>query len=270
VGVYHWVATYTPDSSGNTVGTNHNTSCTDSKEDVTVIQIGTKTVTTPTGLNGSVPGTTTFNSSVQDTVVVTAAASGGPLVTGTVTFFVCNPSQVSGGTCATGGTQVSVATLTPTAGANPPSSTATSGSVTTNATGLWCFRAFFTPATSAYTGSSEASAGECFTVKDTTTASSNQTWVPNDTATVSSNNGAPLNGTLTVELHHSVDCSGSAVQTYSTTATGTSTSVSLTTTNSTFVVTTSDSVSWLVTFTSSDPNVAPSSHCEISSVTISN
>ena len=44
---------------------------------------------------------------------------------------------------------------------------------------------------------------------------------------------------------------------------------SLTTSNTSFTVTTSTSVSWLVTFTSTNPNVSGSSpHCESTSLTI--
>src|SRR6266545_3121642 len=59
-------------------------------------------------------------------------------------------------------------------------------------------------------------------------------------------------------------------QLYSTTLTNATSPASLTTTNTSFTVTTSTSVSWLVTFTSSDPNVSGSSHCESTSLTITN
>jgi hypothetical protein len=273
VGVYHWVATYTPDTSGNTLGTNHNTSCNDAGEDVTVKQIQTGTVTTPVDLSGVTVTSATFGSMVKDHAVVTAAASGGPAVTGSVEFFICTPSQVSGGDCATGGTDIGGATLNPVTGSDPPSSTADSAAITANQTGTWCFRAVYSPDTSAYSGSSDASAGECFNVTDTSTSSSAQNWLPNDTASVSSDHGAPLNGTLTIQLYDgSSDCTSGAVanQTYTKLVSGTSTA-SLSTTNTTYKVSATDtSISWGVTFTSSDPNVATSFHCESSSVTISN
>ncbi|HEV2375277.1 MAG TPA: hypothetical protein VGS19_24340 [Streptosporangiaceae bacterium] len=145
-------------------------------------------------------------------------------------------------------------------------------------TGTWCFRAVYTPGGangSNYTGSSDATSGECFTVTDTTSSTSAQDWLPNDTATISSANGAPLSGTLSAQLYTGDNCgvtSGAVVggQLYSKTLPGTSSSATLTTSNTTFKVTASASVSWLVTFTSTDPNVSGSSHCESTSLTINN
>jgi hypothetical protein len=248
---------------------------TGTNECFTVQTIATTTVTTPSVGSG---GNTTFGASVTDTALVSAVASGGGTPTGTVTFFVCTPTQVTanGGTCSSSGTQVgSAVQTTAVAGSNPPQSTATSSGVTANATGTWCFRGVYTPggANGAnYTGSSDASTDECFTVTDTTTSTSNQNWLPNDTGSVSSKNGAPLNGTLSAQLFTSGDCSGSPVsgQLYSTTLNGTSSMGTVTTTNKTFLVSASTAVSWLVKFTSSDSNVAGSMHCESTSLTINN
>jgi hypothetical protein len=126
-----------------------------------------------------------------------------------------------------------------------------------------------------YTGSSDATSGECFTVTDTTASTSDQDWLPNDTATVTSANGAPLNGTLSVQLFTGDNCgatSGSAVsgQSYSKTLSDAASPATLTTGNTTFKVTDSTSVSWEVTFTSSDPNVTGSSHCEVTNLSINN
>jgi hypothetical protein len=128
-----------------------------------------------------------------------------------------------------------------------------------------------------YTGSSDATSGECFTVTDTTSATSQQTWLPNDSATVAPANGAPLNGTLSIQLYTGDNCgatSGSAVsgQMYQKTLTNATSAAdrTLTTNNTTFTVGASTAVSWLVTFTSSDPNVASSGHCESTNLTITN
>jgi len=165
-------------------------------------------------------------------------------------------------------------------GLTPPASSATSDAVTVNKTGTWCFRAEYTPGGangSNYTGSSDASSGECFTVTDTTASTSAQNWLPNDTAVITAANGAPLNGTLSAQLYTGDSCgvaSGSAVngQLYTTTLMNATSAAdrTLTTGNTTFLVSASSSVSWLVTFTSSDPNVAGSSHCEVTSLTITN
>jgi hypothetical protein len=76
---------------GGTGGTN---------ECFTVRTIPTTTTTTPSVGSG---GTTTFGSQVTDHAIVQATLAGDGTPTGTVTFFICNPGQVSGGTCATGG-----------------------------------------------------------------------------------------------------------------------------------------------------------------------
>src|SRR5262249_53158028 len=128
-----------------------------------------------------------------------------------------------------------------------------------------------------YTPSSDASTGECLTVTDTTSGSSAQTWLPNDTATVAPAHGAPLNGTLSAQLYTGDNCgatSGAAVsgQEYHTTLTNATSAAdrTVTTSNTTYTVSASSSVSWLITFTSTDSNVAGSSHCESTSLTINN
>jgi len=203
-------------------------------------------------------------------------------VTGTVTFFICNPTQTVGGACPDGtGTQVgSPVTTQAVSGSSPPASFADSTAITANQTGTWCWRAVYTPGGangSNYTGSSDASSGECFIVKDTTATASQQTWLPNDSTTVTADHGAPLSGTLSAQLFSDGTCGnsgGSAVsgQLYTKTLTNATSAAdrTLTTTNSTFTVSASTSVSWLVTFASNDSNVAPSSHCESTSLTINN
>jgi hypothetical protein len=249
---------------------------TGTNECFTVQTIPTTTTTTPSPGSG---GTTTFGTQVTDHAIVQATQSGDGTPTGTVTFFICNPSQTSGGACPTGGTQVgSPVDTVAVGGSNPPSSSADSIAITANQTGTWCWRAVYTPGGangSNYTGSSDATSGECFTVTDTTSAASAQTWVPNDTATITATAGAPLNGTLTIQLFTGASCAaGSEVsgQTYHKTLTNATSAAdrTLTTNNTTFTVSTSTAVSWLVTFTSTDNNVGGSSHCESTSLTITN
>jgi hypothetical protein len=251
---------------------------TGTNECFTVRTIPTTTTTTPSVGSG---GTTTFGSQVTDHAIVQATQAGDGTPTGTVTFYVCDPTQTVGGACPDGqGTQVgNPVTTQAVSGSNPPASSADSTpAVTVNKTGTWCFRAVYTPGGangSNYTGSEDASSGECFTVTDTTASTSAQTWLPNDTATITSAHGAPLNGTLSMQLYTDGACGaagGTAVsgQLYSTTLTNAASPATLTTTNKTFTVNTSTSVSWLVTFTSSDHNVQGSSTCESTSLTINN
>ena len=259
-GDHHYPAALT--EFGGATGTN---------ECFTVRTIPTTTVTTPSPGSG---GTVNFGSTVTDHALVTATQPNGGPLTGTVTFSVCDPTQTSGGACPDpNGTQVGQPVSTVDLGTNPATATADSTGVIVNKTGTWCFRAVYTPSTPNYTGSTDASNGECFTVKDTTVSSSAQSWVPNDAASVSSVNGAPLNGTLTVQLYNGTGCTtGNAVSghvyTKMVSNNTTDTTVSLTTNNTDVF---NSDVSWLVTFHSSDPNVAdPPSHCESSSLTVSN
>jgi hypothetical protein len=240
-----------------------------------VASCATTTVTTPKV--GGVPiTTTTFNSMVTDTAVVTASQSGAGFPSGTVQFFICDPAQVAanGGTCSTSGSPFDTEPTTD-LGTSPPSSTATSTAITANKLGTWCFAATYIPGPpngARYTGSSDATTDECFTVTDTTASASAQTWVPNDTATITSANGAPLSGMLSVQLFTSGNCaagteSGSP---FTETVSGAASPVSFTTSNTT-AFSTSTSVSWLVTFTSSDGNLGSStSDCEVSTLTITN
>jgi hypothetical protein len=237
--------------------------------------IPTTTTTTPSAGSG---GTTTFGSSVTDHAIVQASQTGDGTPTGTVTFFVCDPTQTVAGACPDGqGTPVgNPVTTQAISGSSPPASSADSTGVTVNKTGTWCFRAVYAPGGangSNYTGSEDASVGECFTVTDTTTSASAQSWVPNDTASVTSVNGAPLNGTLTVQLYTGTGCVAANADTnhmYTKTVSGNSSATTITLTTTNKDVFNSD-VSWGVTFSSSDPNVAnPPSHCESSSLTVNN
>ncbi len=233
-----------------------------------VRQLATTTVTTPSVGAGPVA----VGTSVTDHAVVTGTAAGGT-PTGTINFFVCNPTQVAtnGGTCSTGGTAAGSKTAVAGPGANQ--SQADSDAVTASSVGTWCFRAVYVPDTNVYTGSQDASTGECFLVQDSSSASSEQDWLPNDTAHVATAGGTALNGTLTIALHLSSDCSGPVVagQSYSSTLTNAASPVTRSTSNTTFLVTADATVSWSVDFApTAGSNVTGSSHCETSTVTITN
>jgi len=202
---------------------------------------------------------------------------GGGSPTGTIDFFVCNPTEVAtnGGTCSTGGTAAGSKTASPIAASSPPKTQADSDAVIASSVGTWCFRAVYTPNTVNYTGSSDSSTGECFLVQDSTSVGSAQDWLPNDTATVAATGGTALNGTLKFELFESNDCSGTAVtgQTYNRTLTNATTLADRTksTSNTSYLVTADASVSWKVTFTpDAGSNVTGSSHCETTSLDLTN
>jgi hypothetical protein len=242
-----------------------------------VLKIGTTTLTSPQ------PSTSvTFGASVSDHALITASANGGGDINGSVKFFICDPSQTtsSGTRCESpAGTPVPAAgtavTVTPVSPATtPPTSTADSASVTANKLGKWCWRAEFTPTGGVYTGSTDDTTGECFTVSDTSAVSSNQTWRPQDSGSVSSANGAPISGTLTIQLYEGTGCvAGSEVagQLYTTGPFTNATSPqTVTSNNTTYDVSVTKSVSWKVVFSSTNSNVSGNSHCENTSLTITN
>ena len=240
----------------------------------TVSKIDTGTVTTPNdGSAAHTPESTiTLGSTIYDTAVVTGTAAGDP--TGKVIFHVCT---IASGTCTTGGALVGSATgvdLVSDGVAGTFTSSATSDGFTPLATGRYCFRGDYGGST-IYNTSSDSGENECFTVTDTTAMSSAQTWEPNDSATVTADHSAPLTGTLTIQLYTGATClAANAVsgQVYTKTLTGATSAAdrTLTTTNTSYIVSASATVSWKVTFTSGDSNVGSSSHCESTQLTVTN
>lgn len=240
-------------------------------ECVVVSKAPTTTVTTP-----SETGPIAVNDQVTDHAVVTGS-SGDGTPTGTINFFICSPSQLTGGVCASGGTAAGSKTAAAGPGSSPPQSQATSDLITANVVGTWCFRAEYVPGGDNggnYTGSSDATSGECFTVRDSTSATSAQNWLPNDSATITSLGATALNGTLSFTLYSDDNCgatSGSILipaETY--TLTSAASPVTRSTTNVTYKVSASATVSWYVVFQSSDSNVDGITKCETSTVTIDN
>jgi hypothetical protein len=235
----------------------------------------TVTPVTPALATNAGPGPVQLGNPISDTATLTGTANkpgtpainpttaGGP-AGGTITFTAFGPNNC---TTAVFSTTVTV------------SGDGTYGPVsfTPTAVGTYHWAATYsgdppnTNGTSHNTNCTDT--GEDVTVTSTTAATSAQTWLPNDTGTVTSAGGAPLNGTLSIQLYTGATCaSGSEVsgQLYTKTLTNAVSPQTLTTTNTSFTVSTSTSTSWLVTFTSNDPNVAGSSHCESTSLTITN
>jgi hypothetical protein len=256
--------------------TNSTTECFD------VVQSGTTTTTTPMSGGGAVT-TVSYGASVSDYARVNGATGFGD-PTGSVDFFICSPSQVTGtgasARCAAGtGSAVSTETLTPIAGSSPPATEATSDPVTANALGVWCFRAVYTPATANYTGSNDSSNGECFSVTTTSSGTSAQRWLPNDRIVVTSV-GTSLAGTLTVSLRTG-SCTGSIVYTDANAIvfTATTSGAVYNTNNTTFFVgTKADGTAglaagtyyWSATFTPNSTFATGTTTCENSVVTINN
>jgi len=235
-----------------------------------IAKLPTSTVTTPVDGSGTPKSTILLGGSIFDKAVVTGSAAGGD-PTGQVNFFVC---QIAIGTCVSGGTAVAgnPVTLTPDSDPTTFTASAVSGAFTPAATGRYCFRAEYGGNT-VYLPSSDSGVGdsECFVVTDTSSVTSAQDWLPNDTATVTSGGGSPLSGSLSFTLYESSNCTGTVLRPAETfTFTNATSPVTRNTSNSTVKVSATDTVSWNVVFTSSDPNLSSSSRCETTSLTITN
>jgi hypothetical protein len=259
-----------------------------------VLQSSTTTVTEPRlASNGTaITGPVAVNTHVVDHALITGATGFGT-PTGTVSFFICTPSQVTltGGA----GTEVCASGDGTAVGGNPVTATAVAGSsiqseatsggtphdaandVVANVVGVWCFRATYTSNTANYTGSSDNTHDECFTVRDSASATTHQIWLPNDNATITSAGGTALNGTVTFELYSGSTCSGTKLypQAGDPAGTGVFTLTNATspasagpTTNSAVKVEADATVSWKVTFASTNGNVTSPANptCEISTL----
>ncbi len=199
IGEYCWRATYGGDGFYNAAAP------TDSTNECFTAALQTATVSTsstPTGGN-VVPGT-----AASDMATV-SGSSGTPA--GTVTFFLCGPTDLTSGSCPTGGTQIGTAVTLSGGQASSISTT----SATTDAVGTYCWRAVYS-GDGVYAGTTHTdSSSECFTTARqtaTVATSSSPTGgsvVPgtsaSDTATVSGGSGMPT-GTVTFFL-----CGPSAV-----------------------------------------------------------
>ncbi len=246
-----------------------------------VINSPTTTATTPQ-VSGANVTTVSFGTTVTDHALVTGATGFGD-VTGTVNFFVCDPTQTTGASgserCQTGGTAAGSKSATPVAASDPPQSTADSDGVVANQLGVWCFRAEYVSNTNHYTNSSDSAHTECFSVTTTSSGTSAQRWLPNDRIVVTSV-GTSLAGHITVTLR-SGSCAGSIVYTDASNVafTATTSGAVYNTQNTTyFLGTLSDGTAgaaagtyyWSAVFTPDSPSATGASTCENSVVTINN
>jgi uncharacterized repeat protein (TIGR01451 family)/LPXTG-motif cell wall-anchored protein len=116
-------------------------------------------VTTTASPGGSVnaPG------SAQHDVATVSAVGGRPTPTGSIAFYLCDPTEITAAGCPTGGTLVSTNDLV-----DGSVSSGEVGGAATSAPGKYCWRAQYTPDTAAaleYVSSSHTNDGsECFTV----------------------------------------------------------------------------------------------------------
>jgi hypothetical protein len=218
--------------------------------------------------------------SITDTAVVTASGLNAPTPTGFVKFFICSPSQLTNGTCATGtGTFVDVGgdepngeALTPDPN-DPTKANAESDPFTPNVVGTWCWRGeysgddFYDPVT-------DSSAGECFTVTDTSSTLTAQNWRPNDSATVTSTGGSALAGSVAFTLYNNGTCDGTVLYTETVPVSGGSPQTVNTTNDGSsmgdVLVSASATVSWQAVFTSTNSVEGSTAPCESTVLTIDN
>jgi hypothetical protein len=124
-----------------------------------VAAVPTLTTQSNPSSSGLAPGV-----AVTDKATVTGVIGLAP--TGTVTFFLCNPGQLTGGSCPSGGTQIGAAV--PLNGAGMATSVAASGATTTPE-GKYCWRAQYSGDANYNplnhtNGQISGNGGECFNV----------------------------------------------------------------------------------------------------------
>jgi uncharacterized repeat protein (TIGR01451 family) len=200
-----------------------------------------------------------------------------PDPTGTISFFLCNPSQVTAGGCETGGTQVGSAVTIANGSATSDNA---SGSLT-NTVGKYCWRAEYTPDTDGakfyVAGSHTNSDTECFTVikaspSISTTPSETSGSVGdllNDSASLTSGSNFDGTGTITFNLYGPSDpnCDGTPAYTETVTADHNS-PPNYTTSNSTVTADTAGTWNWTADFSGDGNNNPASSGCGEESVVI--
>jgi hypothetical protein len=219
---------------------------------------------------------------ITDTATVVGTTAGGDpgtTPTGTVSFFLCAPSELTPantGTCQ--GTDGTAVTGNPVSVVEtvPGTATATSGDAQSLIAGLgkYCFRATFTGAEGGdYAGqitTETNSAAECFTVTGSASLSTAQDWLPNDSATITGD--AALSGTATFTLYDDLTCGtsgGSVVYGPVNVAVSGASPQTVSTSNTTFVVeaATEGDYSWKVSY--NDAVLAdPSDSCETTDIDI--
>jgi hypothetical protein len=228
--------------------------------------------TTPVDAGGNPVTRIVLGQSIQDHALVTGTGST-QAPTGTVSFFICAPGELTNGTCQSGGTFVSTNALAPIAATS--TSQTTSAAFTPNATGTWCWRGEYSGDPN-YPPSTDASAGECFQVIQLQpTIATAQTFSVFDTAmvTVDSTAAGDLNGTVLFQLFvNDPTCAGLPVLTTSIPVSGSS---SVQATSGTHVMTLQGThqLSWKVTYTSANPghrNVTSTCNNENATLTFTN
>ena len=216
--------------------------------------------TTASGNGSSV----SIGDTTQHDVATISGVQGRPDPTGTLTFFLCNPSEVTAGGCESGGTQVGDPVTIDSGSATSDNA---DGSLISTA-GTYCWRAEYTPdsdSSNFYSAASETNNGsECFTVAKNPTGISTAATsgtigdAIHDVATLSgATNDA--GGTITFSLYgpsDTPDCSGDAVYTNTVDVSGNGDYNS-----GDFTPTTAGSYYWVASYSGDDNNDASTGTC---------
>jgi hypothetical protein len=235
----------------------------------------TVTPVTPT-LTTQASGSVQLGNPISDTATLSGTASqpgspiiggsAGPAAGGSITFTAFGPNSCS--------TVAFTSTAVPVSG----DGTYGSGSFTPTAVGTYTFEATYTPDGSGNTLGASATAcpdptgHENVLVTDTTSLTTAQNWLPNDSVTIKSAGGSALNGSVTFTLYDNGTCTGNVLYTTGAISVSGSSPQTVATSNTSVKVSTSETVSWSVVYTSNDPNIAGSSDScsETTALTISN
>ena len=131
----------------------------------------TDVTTTPSNADGDPVGVIQKGGSIHDYALIEGTGSDNH-PEGEMEFFICSPAQLTGGVCATGGTEVNgdgVGALNPAVAVAQIGTTATSEALssafTPTSTGTWCWRGEYS-GDDRYPPDSDSSTGECFLVVD--------------------------------------------------------------------------------------------------------
>ncbi len=205
-------------------------------------------------------------SSVSDTASLTpSSALGGtpPDPTGTIDFYLCQPTDVTSAGCPSGSGDKVGATKTLGSGGCTAASCASDATTNTTAVGKYCWRAVYTAASgSPYPDTEHTNATtECFTtVAQPNTISTRQFVYPQDKARIAAPAGqTTLDGSVTFKMYDtSANCTanGATGLLYSegplSIASGSSSPQTKTTSNTTVPISSGTTVYWRVSYSSND------------------
>ena len=214
--------------------------------------------------------------STQHDVADISGVTGRPDPTGTISFFLCNPSEVTAGGCESGGTQVGDAV--PIDNGSATSANA-SGSLTTTA-GKYCWRAEYTPdeaGSNFYVASSHTdSESECFFVQASPTIATTPSEtlgsvgdLLNDSATLSGGSNYDGTGDIKFNLYGPDDptCEGTPAYT-ETVSPADHNGSDYTTSNTTVTADVAGTWNWTADFSGDSNNNPANSACGDESVLI--